>query len=1266
MLSSQMAPAQKERDGEIRIDVDANLQGRLAKRLARAAAELSDAISGDMLPEREVLVQPYVPCWDMMAGCGDAFVPQLQLSVVVRELGHVQQTGFVVHRDFHSENRWASPRLWIDGLGPSGWDGSRIANWDSESEQNYVDSGCFGEDEHFLDRIALTMVSWTRSPALYATGSLINLDVETVLPYTLQLRSCGQAINLNPDDCDPLSDSSCNRVQLEFRLATEIVRERRWGYPDFDPYQASWWQDEQSEGAGNILRWSTKGCLTEWDRGSESSLRVRCGRLPGTTGGSIMAVEVLPRPAYILEPALALNSSVHNIVSYVAVVTFFICIYLWMVAREQDQFFWPDHKTLRAILFVPLEHRWKHAPQRLEFRGRASSIARFQYQLRLKWETCLASIRALRGEVLFFSVEVQELSCMRSGKRDAVYENFFEDTDGALRADDLPNALPSLEKAHTMYSGYASSKDQSQDGPLRQLRTQETLLSKIGDSHKSDSRGPSKQALVDAANAALAAELEGIRSGEIGELEQQPAGEEEALLSERQEDPQAMLEEAGGEDALAEANGEGLLPDGWEELVSEQDGGRPYYANMLTGETTWEKPFLAADGSLQFRLQMWSAQQREAVSYLPPGARQMHGKLGTLRVHRPPGLQDREEKVRGGQQRISAPLHRAEPPEMSGLSQDSVEADWCMEVAPAAKLMYDAVFAAANPFATEPAATDAEGIREQVEHNLQLALATNDIVLPANWALRRSAAGAEFYVNIREGLSQWEAPKLPVQWQEQYTDAGDVYYVNLFDGSTQWHWPAEKMAKPYTAVGNELALPGAIDANMSLVPLPTSPSAAAREQTALVLAAAAAKLAAAPQRETVELEQVDATKLLAMEATDPNGISTPKGQESMPLVPHMVPWGANRAHDDWDEIRIRLKQQKYAQESRFEAARHIPGLRDFLRPHEMDTQVNNWARRLEMVDQKFDVQNRGGMLLGQRAELRKEELRAIFPVVQRLRWTKWPTSKIFTFAFLRGQPTYQIYINAARPTKAQRCLLHFFTLSTMLLVCLFLLLSEAPDSEEVTASGRAVWTLIVDVFTMGSQLEVLWVAASAVTVADLLAWVCRQIFFSFKVNLGREPPQYAEARNIQMKFWHDLARLGSAVCWLAVIIFVGASLGLCAVSPQPRATSVLRAFLVAVMWHELVAPLLKGAFTTLVLAVSRRSSTFDGVLSAFPSIMNFVHVGINDPETLGLRLERICKEDDLLRKVHREPPTIGGITNHQARVAAGHVTSQESAWATPY
>jgi len=350
------------------------------------------------------------------------------------------------------------------------------------------------------------------------------------------------------------------------------------------------------------------------------------------------------------------------------------------------------------------------------------------------------------------------------------------------------------------------------------------------------------------------------------------------------------------------------------------------------------------------------------------------------------------------------------------------------------------------------------------------------------------------------------------------------------------------------------------------------------------------------------------------------------------------PWGVDKAEDFWDGLKKQLQMQKVAQEARFAAAKELPGVREFVRPHEMNTQVNNWDRQLDNVTLKVDKVRRQAGPLGVRAELAKDELRAVFPIIQRLQWTRWTASEIFWHAFVRARPSQGIFLNIATPSKRHRCYLNGLFLIMTLLGCTVMLAFEAPVREDIDAAGRATWTLLAEVFTMPWQIATLPVAAIADVLARAIRGGCYRVFFACNISMARPLLSSDGARKEQLHYWHELAQMGFVVCCVCIAVGLAGALALCAVMPQPRTAAVLRAYLVALWLSHLLYPLCSAFFAGTVLLLARSGPMFDGLLSAFPGIMDFLSVGVKTPEFLAWRTQRIVSELEMLRQVYNDRP----------------------------
>ncbi|CAJ1339180.1 unnamed protein product [Effrenium voratum] len=167
---------------------------------------------------------------------------------------------------------------------------------------------CQEAQEGFLQTITMTTISWPINPFTYATGTQIGMNADVTVPYTVQMRSCGQPVVIQ---------GVSGKIQLTFRLSPSVVRDRRWGYGDTTPYRVAWWEDIPgiSSQADRIRRWTTHGCKTFWSRTQEDIVTAQCDRIPSSQG-SVMTVELVPRPNYKVQGAPSRNRNAHNIISY--------------------------------------------------------------------------------------------------------------------------------------------------------------------------------------------------------------------------------------------------------------------------------------------------------------------------------------------------------------------------------------------------------------------------------------------------------------------------------------------------------------------------------------------------------------------------------------------------------------------------------------------------------------------------------------------------------------------------------------------------------------------------------------------------------------------------------------------------------------------------------------------------------------------------------------------------------------------------------------
>jgi len=269
------------------------------------------------------------------------------------------------------------------------------------------------------------------------------------------------------------------------------------------------------------------------------------------------------------------------------------------------------------------------------------------------------------------------------------------------------------------------------------------------------------------------------------------------------------------------------------------------------------------------------------------------------------------------------------------------------------------------------------------------------------------------------------------------------------------------------------------------------------------------------------------------------------------------------------------------------------------------------------------------------------ELRVIFPVIQRLQWTKWANWELVVHIFVRHLPTYRIYINIGKPTKFQRCILQLLRVSILMLGSCVMLSFETAN-EEITAINRPIWELFEELFGQESNPTVFVTAVVMDIISGLIAKLCASVFFGFSLPKNRRPPMSPDQRKAQLLLWHSLADFGRFVCIMGIVLAVLATAALCSMFPQPRAVQVVRSFFLSLFFAYFVVPVSIATVATLILDVARAGPMFDGLLTLFPGIMDFVSVGVQTPAFLAWRVERIVNEMELMRRVHHEPPVIGG------------------------
>jgi len=1260
-LLATMEAIEKPREGILKTNVSELAQAQLSAAVVRSTGAMGDVLATTAdVDGPDATINVEMPKAKYLSTVGG----HLSVTIIKKSLTQMIENGVETTPDYQSMQRWVYPQMDIAGLGAPGFYGALWAG-ESGADVSADDIQCQSRYENYLQSVTVTAIAWPVNPFMYASGTLVSMDAEVTQPYTVQFRSCGVPVKL---------EGQTGKVRLTFRLSPDIVRDRRWGYGDTAPYRVAWWEDIEgvSDQADRIRRWTTLGCKTRWDKIQEDLVQATCDRLPTSTG-AVFVVELVPRPVYELEGIPRSSRNFHNVITYMMLCFAIRWCILIVLAIRGDTNFWPSEKQLVKLTYLPHERKWRERIRRGRIPPREPITwnpfsGNFWYQTKMLWIDRIiwlfSAFKAMKGSELFMSVEVRELIKMRSGERDQTYERFVESMNekdnlekiefvkeqrGIASQMALANMPDTMNRRAAWDSAAAIADSEVSYRNERQPSSAESIgLGAWNEPDKFEDGGPPQTfaQLRKTGDAEEQFEIEeaALRGGHapgtgptvshVGNLQQVDQSKNEAALK------SALYEgKVGG------------LPPGWEEFVSEEHGGRVFYVYSQTGDTTWERPTLMPDGTIQFFPHEGGSPTNPAVSSSElPELRGKGKRLGTLRssseaIHR---IQDGEKTGPPTATLRTEAKHKAMPPPPKE-SDDEEEEDEVERTAveqerevPAHRRLplfqqevrHQAVppqIALASVIGGDDDAPDS--VREQVNRSLAAAARSQEVVLPSGWELHTTSDGREFYVNLGAGITQWQAPQLPPHWEERFSREGKVYYLSLFDGRTQWEWPQENQlsfqhrledipAITGSASGLALALPGSTQEE----PIPADDTMSETSTDTSVGAA---------------MDQVDAHELLAVPPGGEGSILTPREDEAPERDQQVEKWGVDKLDQEWLDLKKSMGSMKKAHDERWLTARQFPGVREFVRPYELANQTNNWERAVDNVTLKIDNLEKAKGELGVEAELKREELRQIFPVIQRLLWTKNSGFELCMHCILREIPIMGAFANVARPSKTHRTILHIFSVLCTLMAATGVVAYEAPISEDIEATDRATWTLIEEAFTMpiaGNTLmfTLIGYAAGAFAKSTILS-----IFYAYKIPYNVPPTTSVEARKAQLRYWHELAEMGKWTCLVGSFMCFCGTISACMLMPQPRAAAAFQAFWLALILGHWLLPIIKGIICAEILISAREMTAYDGLLTVFPGLMDFASLGVKTTEFMVWRAQRMVAEEELLIQVFPDLPKVG-------------------------
>ncbi|CAD7923439.1 unnamed protein product [Amoebophrya sp. A120] len=496
------------------------------------------------------------------------------------------------------------------------------------------------------------------------------------------------------------------------------------------------------------------------------------------------------------------------------------------------------------------------------------------------------------------------------------------------------------------------------------------------------------------------------------------------------------------------------------------------------------------------------------------------------------------------------------------------------------------------------------------------------VELPKNWEVHVSSDGKIYYVNVISNITQWEVPVLPFPWQEKVSRSGRVYYMNDQTGVTQWQWPDGEASGE--AIGDEAGSEFETEEDLERSMTATSPGGGL--QLALpgaTFQSGTTDGAVVPYSSAI-VPYEEENDILAEGENVVAGVA--KGDKE---------WGVDDSFDKYKNAELAAQQKKIAIAKQHRTAHQIRGIRDFVRQHELGAYEQNWGKYLDSVrDKKAKLERSKKPELGQKMQLDKEELRDLFPIVQRLQWTRWTPQGLYVILFLQRNHFVRIFENYARPSKAHRENLW----ETRLVIAAFIFSwavfgSHATLNEDVAASEEPLVDLLGLPFDMGFQGYFIVYIALADIVSSLLTSFFEDVFFHPYLDL-KEFQLDEEMRQQKMKYWHKVSATGDAFLTYLKISLTFLMFIFAAVTPAPRSAATVIMFLLYFGWLHVLRPAIHAGYVFTVLFMATKTETFDGYLSWYQNTMDFLYVGVSTAEFLAWRLHRIMKEAVILKQVH--------------------------------
>lgn len=519
--------------------------------------------------------------------------------------------------------------------------------------------------------------------------------------------------------------------------------------------------------------------------------------------------------------------------------------------------------------------------------------------------------------------------------------------------------------------------------------------------------------------------------------------------------------------------------------------------------------------------------------------------------------------------------------------------------------------------------------------------ATSDVLamrgrLPRGWDEKVSAQGERYYVNIYTKVTSWDFPTLPESWKEVIHESGRPYYQGP-DGVCTWDWPFKDPA----------------------------PDKEYPEQPDLYQVAK-------PKTDDDALEKANQER--EEQIGQAIWLSRGLGQQDHPMP--------DVSAMEWNALKKHYADHRFAQNQ-------LMPLRKFCNSTAMNP--NEWDKQVDLVCKRKHKLMKLAQALGHKEELDNPYLLKQFPIIQRLQYTKWPPAVLFWEVFRRACPSLAALTHGMMPSMEQKAALLGVHLSCVVLLNCIHLAVEVPmvvspaacseswgpgcivvdPGEIVPALERSLPDILQDLGSNPPELALLVVVAIASEhVARLVMAYCAERYHDKSLTPERlEAMKHDHVKGVYMREEHSRGNKLYFYFLIGTGLSILFALIVSSLRPQKRCAVVVQGLLMTLLYGYYLLPFLAMLVVGTVLLVSTKSGVTDGLLSAFPSLLDFAHVGVETPEFLAWRLVQMEREEEILEHLYEEGGLVRELAEQRERefaaMDAGKPKSGTSSKQTP-